>query len=171
MAIGPGTRIGAYEVVSPLGAGGMGEVFRARDTRLNRDVALEVLRDVFANDPERLAWFEREAQALAALKHPHIATIHGIEESDGVRAGLAKMAETGSSTSQLGRSLDVTGTQFSFEPPVELFTPPTVLGATQPPSYDVTADGRFMVIQWTDAQALSMKVIVNGLSPRASVEP
>jgi len=86
MSIGPGTRIGAYEVVSPLGAGGMGEVFRARDTRLNRDVALKVLPDFFANDPERLARFEREAQALAALKHPHIATIHGIEEKDGVRA-------------------------------------------------------------------------------------
>jgi len=86
MTIGPGTRIGAYEVVSPLGAGGMGQVFRARDTRLNREVALKILPDFFASDPERLARFEREAQVLASLKHPHIATIHGIEEKDGVRA-------------------------------------------------------------------------------------
>ena len=73
MALAAGTRIGSYEIVSPLGAGGMGEVYRARDPRLNRDVALKVLPDAFADDPERLARFEREAQALAALKHPHIA--------------------------------------------------------------------------------------------------
>jgi serine/threonine protein kinase len=63
MAIGPGSKLGPYEVVAPLGAGGMGEVYRARDTRLHRDVALKVLPDAFAADPERLARFEREAQA------------------------------------------------------------------------------------------------------------
>ena len=82
MALAAGTRVGSYEIVSPLGAGGMGEVYRARDPRLNRDVALKVLPAAFADDPERLARFEREAHVLAALNHPHIATIHGLEDKD-----------------------------------------------------------------------------------------
>jgi serine/threonine protein kinase len=80
MTLAPGTRIGPYEVVSIVGAGGMGEVYRARDTRLRREVALKVLPPLFADDPERLARFEREAQMLAALNHPHIAHIYGLEE-------------------------------------------------------------------------------------------
>src|SRR5215216_1793977 len=80
MPITSGTRIGYYEVIDAIGAGGMGEVYRARDTRLNRDVALKILPDVFASDPERLARFEREAQVLASLNHPHIAHIYGVEE-------------------------------------------------------------------------------------------
>ena len=81
MGIPIGTRLGPYEVRSSLGAGGMGEVYRARDSRLQRDVALKVLPEPFINDPERLQRFEREAQVLAALNHPHIANIHGMEES------------------------------------------------------------------------------------------
>ncbi|MDO8679401.1 MAG: protein kinase [Acidobacteriota bacterium] len=81
MALTPGTRLGSYEILSPLGAGGMGEVYRARDTKLGRDVAIKVLPDSFANDPERLARFQREAQVLASLNHPNIAHIHGLEES------------------------------------------------------------------------------------------
>ena len=73
MALAAGTRLGPYEIIAPLGAGGMGEVYRARDTKLNRDVALKVLPEAFAADPERLARFEREAQVLASLNHPHIA--------------------------------------------------------------------------------------------------
>lgn len=76
-----GTRLGPYEVVSSLGAGGMGEVYRARNTTLQRDVAIKVLPDAVAGDPERLARFEREAQVLGALNHPNIATIFGVEES------------------------------------------------------------------------------------------
>src|SRR5688500_1018183 len=93
MPVGPGSRLGPYEVVGPLGAGGMGEVYRARDSRLNREVALKVLPDSFATDPERLARFEREAQTLAALNHPHIATIYGVEEKDGVRALVLELVE------------------------------------------------------------------------------
>src|SRR5688572_10866832 len=93
MPLGPGFRIGPYEIVALLGAGGMGEVYKARDTRLKRDVALKFLPEAVAADPERLARFEREAQALAALKHPHIATIHGIEESGGFRALVLELAE------------------------------------------------------------------------------
>jgi Tol biopolymer transport system component len=80
MPLTPGTRIGHYEIVSTLGAGGMGEVYRARDVRLQRDVALKVLPDDVASEPDRLSRFEREARTLAALNHPHIAQIHGIED-------------------------------------------------------------------------------------------
>ena len=80
MTVSPGARLGSYEITAALGAGGMGEVFRARDTKLNRDVAIKVLPAAFAEDPERLARFTREAQTLASLNHPNIATIYGIEE-------------------------------------------------------------------------------------------
>src|SRR5712691_9794810 len=86
MTIAAGTRLGPYEVLSRLGAGGMGEVYRARDGKLNRDVAIKVLPAAFAADAERLARFRREAQVLAALNHPHIAAIYGLEESGGVEA-------------------------------------------------------------------------------------
>jgi serine/threonine protein kinase/tetratricopeptide (TPR) repeat protein len=84
MALTPHTRLGIYEIVSPLGAGGMGEVYRARDTRLEREVAIKALPQAFARDPERLARFEREAKLLASLNHPNIASIYGLEEVDGV---------------------------------------------------------------------------------------
>ena len=77
----PGTRLGPYEIVGPLGVGGMGEVYRARDTKLQRDVAIKVLPELFASDPERLARFEREAQSLAALNHPNIAQVFGVIEN------------------------------------------------------------------------------------------
>ena len=78
MALAPEFRIGVYEILSPLGAGGMGEVYRARDTKLKRDVALKVLPDAFSGDPERMARFQREAEVLASLNHPHIAH-YGLE--------------------------------------------------------------------------------------------
>ena len=93
MPLSPGTRIGPYEIRSALGAGGMGEVFRARDTKLNRDVAIKVLPDVFAHDPERLTRFRREAQVLAALNHPNIAHIHGFEDSNGIPALVMELVE------------------------------------------------------------------------------
>ena len=80
MSLSPGVRLGSYEVLGPLGAGGMGEVYRARDTRLNRSVALKILPDTLERDPDRLARFTREAQTLAALNHPHIAQIYAIED-------------------------------------------------------------------------------------------
>src|SRR4030095_13992211 len=93
MPLGPGTRLGPYEVVAAIGAGGMGEVYRARDTRLKRDVALKILPDSFAADPERIARFQREAEVLALLDHPHIAAIYGIEESNGTRALVLQLVE------------------------------------------------------------------------------
>jgi serine/threonine-protein kinase len=85
MDLSPGTRIGPYEVISLVGVGGMGEVYRARDPRLQRDVALKILPAAFSADPDRIARFEREARTLAALNHPHIAGIYGFEESNGIR--------------------------------------------------------------------------------------
>src|SRR5690242_6700323 len=83
-ALSTGARIGPYEVLGPLGQGGMGEVYRARDVRLERDVAIKALPSEFALDPARLARFEREAKLLASLNHPNIAGIHGIEDSQGI---------------------------------------------------------------------------------------
>jgi serine/threonine protein kinase len=80
MSLAPGTRLGPYEIIAAIGAGGMGEVYRARDPRIGRDVALKVLPEAFANDEDRLARFKREAQVLGSLNHPHIAAIYGIEE-------------------------------------------------------------------------------------------
>ena len=88
-----GARLGPYEIQAAIGAGGMGEVYRARDTKLNREVALKVLPDVFARDPERLARFQREAEVLASLNHPNIAHIHGLEESGAVRALVMELVE------------------------------------------------------------------------------
>jgi serine/threonine protein kinase len=80
MALAAGTKLGPYEILAPIGAGGMGEVYRARDTNLDRDVAIKVLPSALAQDPERLARFEREAKVLAALNHPNIAQIYGVEQ-------------------------------------------------------------------------------------------
>ena len=85
MSLTVGARLGQYEIVAPLGAGGMGEVYRDRDTKLGRDVAIKILPDAFAADLDRIARFEREAQLLAALNHPHIAAIYGLEESNAIR--------------------------------------------------------------------------------------
>jgi serine/threonine protein kinase len=93
MALSSGSKLGSYEIVSPLGAGGMGEVYRARDTRLGREVALKVLPTAFASDPERMARFQREAQVLASLNHPRIGAIYGFEDSNGVRALVMELIE------------------------------------------------------------------------------
>src|SRR6476619_6934123 len=88
-----GSRLGSYEVVSALGAGGMGEVYRAHDTNLGRDVAIKVLPEAFAQDPERVARFEREAKTLASLTHPNIAIIHGVEKSQGAYALVMELVQ------------------------------------------------------------------------------
>src|SRR5262245_56668139 len=93
MTIAPGTRLGQYEIVAPLGAGGMGQVYRAKDTKLHRDVAIKILPQAFADQPDRVIRFEREAQLLAALNHPNIAQIYGTEESAGVRALAMELVE------------------------------------------------------------------------------
>jgi eukaryotic-like serine/threonine-protein kinase len=93
MTLLSGTRMGPYEILSLLGSGGMGEVYRARDARLHRDVALKLLPATVAADPDRLARFTREAQVLAALNHPNICAIYGIEESEGITALVLELVE------------------------------------------------------------------------------
>ena len=93
MPLVSGTKLGPFEVVGPLGAGGMGEVYRASDTKLRRDVALKVLPEMSACDAERMARFQREAQVLAALNHLQIASIYGLEDSRGVRALVMELVE------------------------------------------------------------------------------
>jgi Tol biopolymer transport system component len=93
MRLTPGTRVGAFEIVEPIGSGGMGEVYRARDATLARDVALKVLPASLASDPDRLARFRREARLLASLNHPHIGSIYGFEEADGVPALVLELIE------------------------------------------------------------------------------
>lgn len=103
-----GTRLGPYEVVALIGSGGMGEVYRARDTKLGRDVALKILPDLYAQEPDRIARFGREAQVLASLNHPNIAAIYGLEESGGVRALVLELVDgptLGDRLKDVGRTL------------------------------------------------------------------
>ena len=93
MTLAAGTRLGPYHVGAPLGAGGMGEVYRATDTKLGRDVAIKILPETFADDADRRARFDREAKTLAALNHPNIAHIHGLEERDGITALVMELVE------------------------------------------------------------------------------
>src|SRR5215467_594882 len=93
MPLSSGTRLGPYEILSAIGAGGMGEVYHARDTKLNRDVALKILPAEFAADPDRLARFKREAQVLASVNHPNIGAIFGFEDGDGVHALVLELVE------------------------------------------------------------------------------
>lgn len=98
MPLTAGAHLGSYEILAAIGAGGMGEVYRARDTRLNRDVALKILPDTFTHDPERVARFRREAHVLAALNHPHIAAIYGLDEANGCQFLVLELVD--------GESLD-----------------------------------------------------------------
>jgi serine/threonine protein kinase len=93
VALTPGTRLGVYEISAQIGEGGMGQVYRATDTTLGRQVAIKILPDAFASDPERLARFEREAKTLASLNHPHIAAIYGFEKASGTHALVMELVE------------------------------------------------------------------------------
>jgi eukaryotic-like serine/threonine-protein kinase len=100
LAFTPGTRLGVYDITAPIGEGGMGQVFRARDTKLDRDVAIKILPEAFAHEVDRLARFQREAKTLASLNHPNIAAIYGVEESGGITALVMELVE-GKDLSQL----------------------------------------------------------------------
>ena len=105
MALIPGTRLGPYEIGTRIGVGGMGEVYRARDVRLARDVAVKILPLTFTGDPDRLARFEREARVLASLNHPHIGAIYGLEESGGIRALVLELVEGDTLEARIARGL------------------------------------------------------------------
>src|SRR5262249_60221011 len=104
MPLAPGTRLGPYEILSQLGAGGMGEVYRARDSRLERDVAIKVLPTHLAKDPEALARFEREAKAIASLAHPNILAIHDFGSDQGVAYAVTELLEGETIRARLGES-------------------------------------------------------------------
>src|SRR5690348_2889060 len=93
MGLTSARKLGSYEILVPLGAGGMGEVYRARDSKLNRDVALKILPGRFSDDAERMARFRREAQVLASLNHPNIGSIYGLEEWDNLRVLVLELVE------------------------------------------------------------------------------
>src|SRR5580692_348225 len=99
MPLQAGDKLGPYEILAPLGAGGMGEVYRARDTTLGREVAIKVLPDVLARDPERLARFRHEAKVLASLNHPNIGQIYGVEGGAESQALVMELVEGGTLTS------------------------------------------------------------------------
>ena len=104
MGLTSGTKLGPYEIVSPLGAGGMGEVYRARDAKLGREVALKVLPEALARDAERTGRFEREAKVLASLNHPNIAAIYGFEDSSGVHALVMELVEGSTLVDRIAKS-------------------------------------------------------------------
>ena len=104
-----GRRLGVYHVQERIGAGGMGEVYRARDTRLERDVAIKILPRVFTADPDRLARFEREARVLASLNHPNIGAIYGVEEADGVQGLVLELVEGETLADRIARSFGPKG--------------------------------------------------------------
>ena len=123
MSLSPGTRLGVYEVSAAIGAGGMGQVFRARDTRLNRDVALKVIPDSFATDRDRVARFTSEAKTLASLNHPHIAAIYGLEEQGGTLALVMELVDGEDLSATSARS--VAGGETPSRSPGKSSTPST----------------------------------------------
>ncbi len=106
MALTPGTRLGVYEVTAQIGVGGMGEVYRATDTTLNRQVAIKVLPESLAADAERIARFEREAKTLASLNHTNIAQIYGFEKSSGVHALVMELVEGPTLADRIAQGVD-----------------------------------------------------------------
>src|SRR5262245_32367547 len=102
MALTPGTTLGSYEVLSSLGVGGMGEVYRARDTRLKREVAIKLLPETFSRDSERVARFQREAKVLASLNHSNIASIYELEETNGCRYLVLELVEGNTLADRIG---------------------------------------------------------------------
>src|SRR5215472_14275365 len=103
MALSAGTRLGPYEILSPLGAGGMGEVYRAKDLRLNREVAIKVLPERLAHNPESLARFDRESKAVAALSHPNIVALYDVGTSDSISFAVTELLEGQTLRSRLKR--------------------------------------------------------------------
>ena len=136
MSLTVGTRLGPYEVVARLGEGGMGEVYRARDSRLNRDVALKILPEAFANDPDRLARFRREAQVLASLSHPNIGHIYGLEEAGTTQALVLELIEGPTLAEVISRHGHSAPAHFD-----ELSAPRAGRGAAAAPSESAPAAG------------------------------
>jgi serine/threonine protein kinase len=150
MSLIPGTRLGPYEILAPLGAGGMGEVFRARDTRLDRDVAVKVLPQSVANDAAALARFEREAKAVAALSHPNIMAIHDVGTSGGTTYAVMELLE--------GQSLRESLAEGAIPPrkALEIARDVAFHRDLKPENLFLTSDGRVKILDFGLARQISL---------------
>ena len=178
MTLQPGSRLGIYEIVGPLGAGGMGEVYRALDTRLHREVAIKGLPDAFAQDTQRLARFEREAQLLASLNHPAIATIHGLEQSGQRRFIVMELVSGETLAERIGTSaLDVPGAIRFARQIAEGLEAAHARGVIhcdlKPANIAVTADERVKLLDFGLARAFASETTSPeiSLSPTLTAEP
>jgi Tol biopolymer transport system component len=178
MTLSAGTLIGSYEILAPIGAGGMGEVYRARDSKLNREVAIKVLPAAFTNDPDRMARFEREAQVLASLNHPHIAAIYGLEESDGMRALVMELVEGPTLGEQMGgRAMALEETLPIVKQIAEALEYAHEKGIIhrdlKPANVKLTTDGRVKVLDFGLSKALEAPAQAVGnpsISPTLTIE-
>ena len=159
MALNPGNTLGSFKISGLLGAGGMGEVYRARDTKLGREVAIKVLPEKFSKDPNRLARFAREAQTLASLDHPGIATIHDLQEADGTRFLVMQLIE-GPTLAERLRSgpLDLDTALPLFQQIAEALQYAHAQGVVhrdlKPANIKITEDGRAKILDFGLAKAL-----------------
>jgi eukaryotic-like serine/threonine-protein kinase len=173
MPLSDGTRLGSYEILSALGAGGMGEVYRARDTRLDRDIAIKILPEAFAADAGRVARFQREAKVLAALNHPHIAAIYGLEDADGVKALLMELVEGDDLAQRLTRGAIPLGEALSIAKQIaEALEAAHEQGIIhrdlKPANIKVRSDGTVKVLDFGLAKAFDA---TSSSSPSAAMSP
>ncbi len=171
-----GSRLGPYEIVAPLGAGGMGEVLRARDPKLGRDVAIKVLPAAFAQDAERVARFRREAQILASLNHPNIAGIHGLEESDGTIALVMELVEGEDLAQRLKRGAIPVDEAIAVAKQIaealeEAHERGIVHRDLKPANVKVTADGKVKVLDFGLAKAMAADPMATSGSHDLSQSP
>jgi len=169
MALAPGTQIGSYEVIALLGAGGMGEVYRARDSRLKRDVAIKVLPDLLVGDPDRLSRFQREAELLATLNHPNIAAIYGLEDPGGSRAIVLELVEGETLADSISRGpIPVDETLRVARQIVDALEAAHDRGVVhrdlKPANIKITPDGKVKVLDFGLAKMLESPAVASSLS-------
>ncbi|HML16567.1 MAG TPA: protein kinase, partial [Bryobacteraceae bacterium] len=175
MPLSAGGRLGSYQVLAPIGAGGMGEVYRATDLRLKRDVALKALPAALANDPARMARFQREAELLASLNHPSIAQIYGLEESDGVRAIVMELVEGETLAQMIARGPIPVETAIGYAKQIASAfeyahekPQPVIHRDLKPANVKVTPEGMVKVLDFGLAKALSDEPAASGSTPMSA---